>query len=48
MVMYKIDRRGGGEGRGGEVQKSFSRTDPKFEILKVYAFNLHRYGDLKI
>ena len=26
MVMYKIDRRGGG---GGGVQKSFSRTDLK-------------------
>ena len=27
--MYKIDRRKEGRERGGEVQKSFSRTDPE-------------------
>jgi len=27
MVMYKIDRRGGGT---GGVQKSYTRTDPKY------------------
>ena len=29
MVMYKIDRRGGG------VQKSFSRTDPKYLFKRI-------------
>ena len=27
MVLYKIDR------RGGAVQKSYTRTDPKFKII---------------
>ena len=29
LVMYKIDRRGG----GGGVQKSYTGTDPKHNIL---------------
>ena len=33
MVMYKIDRRGGG--RGG-VQKSFSRTDPTIIVFNFF------------
>ena len=32
MVMYKIDRRGGG-GAGAAVQKSFTRTDSLAEAL---------------
>ena len=33
MVMYKIDRRGGGGGLGG-VQKSYTRTDPT-KLIKL-------------
>jgi len=31
MVMYKIDRRGGGP--WGGVQKSYTRTDPKYILI---------------
>ena len=36
MVMYKIDRKGGGLG-GRRGQKSFFRTDP---IVLVYVYKL--------
>ena len=42
MVMYKIDRRGGG------AQKSFSRTDPVFEFVYIDQFKEFLNSNIRI
>ena len=35
--MYKFDMRGGG---GGQVQKSYTRTEPRSQYAKNYNYNM--------